>query len=67
MLQAQRAQAVIEYKKAFSGFEDRVEYKRLVEVKLNALGVDPSAGVDALVVLAEKNAKQTSNSEGTKK
>ena len=67
MLQAQRAQAVIEYKKAFSGFEDRVEYKRLVEVKLNALGVDPSAGADALAVLAEKNAKQTSDSDGAKK
>ena len=37
------AQARAEYGKAFKGFEERSEYRRLVEVKLNALGADPAA------------------------
>jgi predicted negative regulator of RcsB-dependent stress response len=37
-LKGKKAEAVIEYEKAYKGLEDRVEYRRLVEVKLNALG-----------------------------
>jgi predicted negative regulator of RcsB-dependent stress response len=37
-LQGKRAEAIAEYEKAFKGLEERVEYRRLVEVKLNALG-----------------------------
>ena len=40
-LQGKKAESIAEYKKAYQGFDDRSEYRRLVEVKLNALGVDP--------------------------
>lgn len=43
MLQGKRAEAASAYGKAYEKFEDRVEYRRLVEVKLNALGIDPQA------------------------
>lgn len=43
MLQGKRAEATDAYSKAYAKFEDRAEYRRLVEVKLNALGVDPQA------------------------
>ena len=36
-----------EYEKAFKNFEERTEYRRLVEVKLNSLGVDPQRGSEA--------------------
>ena len=39
MLQGKRQDAIAEYTKAYKGFEDSVEYRRLVEIKLNALGV----------------------------
>ena len=50
-LQGKRAEAKTEYEKAYKGFGDRSEYRRLVEVKLNALGVDPRA--DATVTATE--------------
>jgi predicted negative regulator of RcsB-dependent stress response len=40
-LQGKKAEAKVEYEKAYKGLEDRVDYRRLVEVKLSALGVDP--------------------------
>jgi predicted negative regulator of RcsB-dependent stress response len=40
-LQGKKAEAKAEYIKAFQGFDEQAEYRRLVEVKLNALGVDP--------------------------
>lgn len=40
-LQDKKAEAKAEYEKAYKGLEDRVDYRRLVEVKLSALGVDP--------------------------
>jgi predicted negative regulator of RcsB-dependent stress response len=43
MAQGNRSQAQEQYQKAYSAFPERTEYRRLVEVKLNALGVDPSA------------------------
>jgi predicted negative regulator of RcsB-dependent stress response len=42
--QGKQSEAKAEYEKAYNGLEARVEYRRLVEVKLNALGVDPTAG-----------------------
>ena len=39
-LQGNKTQAVAEYEKAYRLFDARTEYRRLVEVKLNALGVD---------------------------
>ena len=44
MVQGKKAEAKAEYEKAYKGFDERAEYRRLVEVKLNALGVDPAAG-----------------------
>lgn len=44
LLQGKRNEAIAEYEKAFKNFDQRTEYRRLVEVKLNSLGVDPSAG-----------------------
>lgn len=40
VLQGDKAKAVAEYEKAYRLFDVRTEYRRLVEVKLNALGVD---------------------------
>ena len=39
-LKADKAQAIVEYEKAYRLLDPRTEYRRLVEVKLNALGVD---------------------------
>lgn len=36
-----KAEAKAEYQKAFKAFDEQSEYRRLVVVKLNALGVDP--------------------------
>lgn len=41
--QGKKTEAIAEYQKAYKGLDDRAEYRRLVEVKLNALGVNPSA------------------------
>lgn len=40
VLQGDKAKAVAEYEKAYRLFDVRTEYRRLVEVKLNALGID---------------------------
>lgn len=40
LLQGKRSQAQAEYEKAYRLFDSTTEYRRLVEVKLNALGVD---------------------------
>lgn len=41
--QGKKAEAKAEYQTAYKGFDERSEYRRLVEVKLNALGVDPAS------------------------
>lgn len=41
LLQGKKAEALAEYGKAYKGFDERTEYRRLVEVKLNSLGIDP--------------------------
>ena len=45
MAQGQTANAQAEYEKAYKLLDEQAEYRRLVEVKLNALGVDPAASV----------------------
>lgn len=40
MAQGKRDEAKAEYQKAWSGLEARTDYRRLVEIKLNAVGVD---------------------------
>ncbi len=56
MAQGKKAEAKAEYEKAYKGLDERAEYRRLVEVKLNALGIDPSAAQVALAN-AEKDGK----------
>jgi predicted negative regulator of RcsB-dependent stress response len=46
-LQGRKDQAKAEYTKAYQGLDERAEYRRLVEVKLNAMGVDPKAAAAA--------------------
>ena len=46
-LQGKAAEAKVEYEKAYRAFDERIEYRRLVELKLNALGVDPRASASA--------------------
>lgn len=52
-LQGKKAEAKAEYQKAWQGLDERNDYRRLVEVKLNALGVDPQPAKPA----AEQTAK----------
>ena len=37
-LQGKKQEAIAEYRRAYQAFGDSVEYRRLVEAKLNALG-----------------------------
>jgi predicted negative regulator of RcsB-dependent stress response len=43
LAQDRKAQAVIEYQNAYKGLDEGNEYRRLVDVKLAALGVDPKS------------------------
>lgn len=40
--QGKRSEAIAEYTKAYKAFEEGLEYRRLVEIKLGALGVVPN-------------------------
>lgn len=42
-MQGKKTEAIAQYQKAFQGMDPSTPYLRLVQVKLNALGVDPSA------------------------
>lgn len=46
LLQGKKAQALAEYEKAFKRLDERTQYRRLVEIKLNSLGVDPTHASD---------------------
>ena len=52
-LKGDKAQAVAEYEKAYRLLDPRSDYRRLVEVKLNALGMDV-ASRDAATLVAGK-------------
>lgn len=54
MLQGKKAEAKAEFEKAFKGFDSTTEYRRLVEVKLNALGVNPQPSVAVIAGDAPK-------------
>lgn len=43
LLQGKKKEAIAEYGKAYKSFDERTDYRRLVEVKLNSLGVDPQS------------------------
>jgi predicted negative regulator of RcsB-dependent stress response len=53
-VQGKRAEAVAEYVKAYKAFPDNVEYRRLVEIKLNALGERPQVVAVAAVLEPSK-------------
>ncbi len=58
--QGKKTEAKAEYQAAFKEFDERTEYRRLVEVKLNALGVDPVGAAEAIsasVVPASESSK----------
>lgn len=40
-LQDKKAEAIAQYKAAYTGLDERDDYRRIVEIKLNSLGVDP--------------------------
>jgi predicted negative regulator of RcsB-dependent stress response len=42
MAQGKKSEAKVEYQKAYKALDERIEYRRLIEVKLNALGVSPN-------------------------
>jgi predicted negative regulator of RcsB-dependent stress response len=58
MVKGKKAEARAEYEKAWKAFDERTEYRRLVEVKLNALGVDPTAGQVKLSTAENAGAKK---------
>jgi predicted negative regulator of RcsB-dependent stress response len=43
MLEGKKTEAKAAYLQAFSALEERSEYRRLIRVKLNALGIEPEA------------------------
>ena len=43
MLLERRSDAVTEYLRSYKALDETIEYRRMVEVKLNGLGVDPQA------------------------
>lgn len=47
LLQGKSAEAIAAYRIAFKKFDERTDYRRLVEVKLNSLGVDPQGAGEA--------------------
>lgn len=54
MLQDQKQKAVVEYTRAYKAFSEGTEYRRLVEVKLNALGVQPGVELASAAMEASK-------------
>lgn len=53
MLQGKKAEAKAEYLLAYKALDERADYRRLVEVKLNTLGVDPGAQLAVSAVAGE--------------
>ena len=56
-LQSKPTEAKVEYVKSYKGLDDRAGYRRLVEVKINALGGDPVTVVAITEVKPEAGAK----------
>lgn len=47
LAQGKKPEATEQYQKAYKLFDERTDYRRMVAVKLNSLGVDPTAGADS--------------------
>ena len=58
-LKGDRAQALLEYHKAYKALDERTEYRRVVEIKLNALGVDPREPAKGAPAAASQAASAT--------
>ncbi len=54
LAQGKREEAKTEYRKAWTGFEGRSDYRRLIEIKLNAVGVDPKTLAPTITVTPAK-------------
>ncbi|HEY2254218.1 MAG TPA: tetratricopeptide repeat protein [Variovorax sp.] len=52
MAQGKRDEARAEYRKAWSAFDPGTDYRRLVEIKLNAVGIDPKSLAPAAAAAA---------------
>ena len=57
LAQGKKTEARSAYEKAYKGLDERVEYRRLVEVKLNALGLDPVAANASIAMPATESKK----------
>jgi len=66
LLQGKKADALVEYQNAYKNFEDRTEYRRLVEVKLNSLGVDTQKKLVTLNNDVSVSSASVSVQKGTK-
>jgi predicted negative regulator of RcsB-dependent stress response len=55
LLQGKKQDAIAEFEKAYKGFDERTQYRRLVEVKLNSLGVDPNIHNNPPAIVASKD------------
>jgi predicted negative regulator of RcsB-dependent stress response len=47
LAQGKSAEAKAQYNKAYAAMDERAEYRRLLEVKLNALGVDVTSAAES--------------------
>jgi predicted negative regulator of RcsB-dependent stress response len=57
LAQSKKAEAKAQYEAAYKGLDERSDYRRIIEVKLNALGVDPVVKVAAPAAAASEAAK----------
>jgi predicted negative regulator of RcsB-dependent stress response len=57
--QGKKAEARAEYEKSWKQLDERAEYRRLVEVKLNAMGVDPAMALAAPATAAAASATES--------
>ena len=56
--QGKKSEAKSEYEKAYKDLDDTVEYRQLIEVKLNALGVDPRSAESTSEISAAGSASK---------
>ena len=65
-LQGKPQEARAEYERAYKSFDERSEYRRLVEIKLNALGVDPKPAASVTAASAQPAASGAAPAEVAK-
>ena len=58
LLQGKTKDAIAEFETALKSFDERSEYRRLVEVKLNSLGVDPNTRANARIAAVAPEGKK---------